>query len=158
MSEVQKQNSSSAPDYITCNHCGCRLNKRNVNRHRKRCIVTRKRGAKGHTRGSTKERVNVLISSAPAVVFEESDTTYARPYVVSPDGTVVVVGRSRQVKAGEAARPILHCESPVKGSDSGRGDDLRDAARYAGHSFRDQKGGFGSYPVHDAHDDESTAD
>jgi hypothetical protein len=41
---------------------------------------------------------------------------------------------------------------------SGIGDDLRDAKRGWGHSFRDEKGAFGSYPVHDAHDDESDPD
>jgi hypothetical protein len=41
---------------------------------------------------------------------------------------------------------------------SGVGDDLRDAKRGWGHSFRDQQGAFGSYPVHDAHDDESDPD
>lgn len=80
----------------------------------------------------------------------------ARPYVVGTDGTVHVLAKHENVAASHGSHAIgsLRTENDHS-SDIGLGDDARDATRYSGHSFRDQKGRFGSHAIYDAFDDES---
>lgn len=162
------------PGFIRCPRCQCPLNPKKGRRHESRCP---KRARPVPTPGSSTRAVPMrapAIASAPlprAPVPPKPQPTfdtppssrqpratgrgaYARPYFVGPDGTVGVMSSRASLNENEA-RARLRDGNRQAVRDPLPGEDLRDATRYSGHSFRDHKGEFGSHPVHDAFDDES---
>jgi hypothetical protein len=143
-------------NHTICVKCGCVLRLANVQAHKQRC-------PKRHTASSSdipppKGPESERRPSPPFVVERvpvRSGPRFARAYSVGADGTVNVHASRDATAVADPTVGRLRCEGTEVGQEAGLGDDVRDATRYSGHSFRDERGTFGSHPVHDAFDDDS---
>ena len=108
-----------------------------------------------NSRNGTRSGTKHVLQSPLVLLGRERG--YRRPYAVAPDGTVIVP----QIPRGSAEvenRGRLRVDDQPKSREPTRPErqeDLRDATRGSGHSFRDAGGDFGSHPIHDPFDDES---
>lgn len=116
---------------VPCPHCSASVAPQNLAKHVRRV----------HDRAGVP-----LVPSGKARPIGGAASRHRQPADVDWDSAAPEATTSEGVSQHGSARADER---------SGLGDDLRDAKRHWGHTFREFDGEFGSYPVHEPHDDES---